>query len=103
VNKKSTKKLRLALDNAITSYVQKFEFAHGVNFEYAVNDDLMGVLVFGDYYFSAADIVYDVDNKLPVRLIFQWQDDSSHDYIKGKQQYINLQSYAKGLRHEGVN
>ena len=99
---KSTKQLRAALDAAIMGYVRKFEKVHDVKFDFAVNDNLLDALFFGDHVFNISDIVYDVDNKLPVRLIFQWQDDNSHDYIKGKKQYINLQSYAKGFRHEGV-
>jgi hypothetical protein len=93
-----TKKLKSALDAAIMGYIRKFEKIHGVDFEYAVSDDLTGVLCFGDNYFNLSDIVYDIDNKLAVRLIYQWQDDSTANFGSGK--YINLQSYAKGLRYE---
>jgi hypothetical protein len=102
VTTKSTKKLRLALDNAIISYVRKFEFAHDVSFDFAVNDNLLDALFFGDNVFNISDIVYDVDNHLPVRLIFQWQDDGIQAHFNGSEQKINLQSYAKGLRYEGV-
>jgi len=100
---KSTKQLRAALDAAIISYVRKFEFAHGVNFDFAVNDNLLDALFFGDHVFNISDIVYDVENHLPVRLIFQWQDDSIQAHFNGSEQKINLQSYAKGLRYEGVS
>lgn len=99
---KSTKQLRADLDAAIMGYVKKFEFAHSVNHEWSSGDDLMGVLCFGDYFFNISDIVYDVDNKLPVRLIFQWKDDGIQAHFNGSEQYINLQSYAKGLRYEDV-
>jgi hypothetical protein len=99
---KSTKQLRAALDAAIMGYVKRFEFAHGVKHEWSSNDDLMGILCFGDYFFDISDIVYDVENHLPVNLIFQWQNDGIEAHFNGSEQNINLQSYAKGLRYEGV-
>lgn len=95
-----TKKLKTALDGAIMAYVRKFEKAHGVTFDGAVSDDLTGMLCFGDHYFSMSDIIYDVDNKLPVRLIFEWQNAGIEAHFKGIEKTINLQSYAKGLRYE---
>jgi hypothetical protein len=94
-----SKKLKTALDKALKNYIYKFEVIHGVEFESAMNDDLMDVLCFGEYYFNMSDIIYDVDNKLPIRLIFEWHDACTDAHYKGKNQ-INLQSYAKGLRHE---
>jgi hypothetical protein len=95
-----SKKLKSALDSAIMGYIHKFEKIHGVDLEYAVNDDLTGVLCFGDNYFNLSDIVYDVDKKLPVRLIYQWQNDGIEAHFKGNEKVINFQSYAKGLRYE---
>lgn len=94
-----TKKLRVALDAAIMNYIRKFEKIHGVAFDFAVSDDLTGVLCFGDHYFSMPDIVYDADNKLPVGLIFEWNDAQIDANFKGDKQAINLRSYAKGLRY----
>jgi hypothetical protein len=94
-----TKALKKQLDTALKNYIYKFEKAHGVEFEWAVNDDLMGVLCFGDHMFNMSDIVYDVDNKLPVKLIFEWQDASLDAQITSDKDQINLQSYAEGLRY----
>lgn len=94
-----SKALRTALDKALTGYVKKFEKIHGVEFEWAVNDNLMDILCFGDYYFDIADIIYDIDNKLPVRLIFEWYDDGLEAFRKDPTKEINLRSYAKGLRY----
>ncbi len=92
-------KLRTALDKALISYVRKFEKIHGVEFDWAVNDDLMGMLCFGDHYFNMSDIIYDIDEKLPVRLIFEWQDASLDAHIKSDEKLINLQSYERGIRY----
>ena len=95
-----SQKLRAALDKVLIAYVRKFEKAHGVEFDWATNDDLMGMLCFGDHYFNISDVIYDVDNKLPVRLIFEWQDAGLEAHFKGNDKVINLQSYANGLRYE---
>jgi hypothetical protein len=94
-----SKKLRKALDDAITGYIKAFEKKHDVFYEWAVVDDLTGVLNFGDHYFSMSDIVYDVDNKLPIMLIFEWQEACLNAHFLGDEKQINLQSYAKGLRY----
>lgn len=97
-----SKKLRKALDAAIMEYIKAFEKTHGVEFEWATNDDLTGVLCFGDHYFNMTDIVYDIDNKLPVKMIFEWQESGIEAHFKGIQSKINLHSYAKGLRYDQV-
>jgi hypothetical protein len=99
---KSTDLLRQELDKVLNKYIKKFEKAHGVELEFAVCDDLMGVLCFGDHFFNMSDIVYDVDNKLPVGLIFEWQDAGIRAHFNGNKETISLHSYAKGLRYEGV-
>jgi len=99
---KSTESLRKALDKALLGYIHKFELIHGVEHEFSVNDDLMGVLNFGDHFFTMADIVYGVDEKLPVRLIFEWHDAGIAAHFAGIKETINLRSYAKGLRYEGI-
>ena len=77
-------KLRDKLDNILKEYIRLFEEKHEAFFEFAVGDDLMGLLCFGDYLFAIHDIVYDIDNDLPKNLIFQWQDDS-FDSLKNPQ------------------
>lgn len=95
--------LRNKLDNILKGYINLFEEKHEVFFDYAVGDDLMGLLCFGEYLFAVGDIIYDIDNNLPKKLIFQWQDDSFDSITNLYHKKINLQSYAMGLRFEDLN
>lgn len=101
MDKKSA--LRKQLETVAKNYIRKFEKAHGVEFDFAGNDDLIGVLFFGDYFFSFENIVFDVDNKLPVRLIFEWHDAQIESDMKGSVQNINLPSYAMGARFDAIS
>lgn len=96
-------KLRNKLDSILKEYIRLFEEKHEVFFDYAVGDDLMGLLCFGDYLFTTRDVIYDIDNDLPKNLIFQWQDDSFDSITNPHHKKINLQSYARGLRFEHLN
>lgn len=95
-----SKALRTALDKALTGYIKKFEKAHGVEFDWATNGDLMDVISFGDYYFNISDIIYDVDEKCAVGLIFEWQQACIDANFQGATRTINFRSYASGLRYE---
>lgn len=96
-------KLRNKLDSTLKEYIRLFEEKHEVFFDYAVGDDLTGLLCFGEYLFTARDIIYDIDENLPKKLIFRWQDDSFDSIINPQHAKINLQSYARGLRFEDLN
>lgn len=90
--------MRKNLDNILKKYIEKFEKKHGLNFEFAVNDDLMGVICFGCvFYFDINDIVYDIDTKQPKHLIIDWLYDTMN-----QDKYINFQSYSNGLRYEQI-
>lgn len=93
-------KLRKDLEKIIKAYIYEFEKKHSVELEFAVADDLMGALCFGDNFFSTNDVIYDVDNKLPLNLIFEWQNAGIAAHFAGNTQTINLQSYARGLRYD---
>ncbi|MBF1096698.1 MAG: hypothetical protein HXL37_00195 [Riemerella sp.] len=95
--------LRDKLDNILKEYIGLFEEKHDVFFEFAVGDDLTGLLCFGDYLFTTRNVIYDIDNDLPKNLIFQWQDDSFDSLKNPQHAKINLQSYAMGLRFEDLN
>ena len=99
-------KLRERLDSILMEYIKRFEKKHGLEFEFAVNDDLMGTISFGCVYcFHISDIIYDIDNKLKKGLIMDWLNDhldcntlkDPKDY-----KYINLHAYAKGVRYEDL-
>lgn len=90
--------MKKQLEKAIKRYIKLFEDKHSVCFEFAVNDEYLGVLSFGGvYYFNTSDLVYDIDNDLPKNLIFEWLDANLEN-----ENYINLHSYAKGLRHSNL-
>lgn len=91
------KKLRPQLDKILQQYIKVFEQKHDVFFEGTANDDLFNILHFGDYFFSISDIVYDIDNNLPDRTIFDWQDHCLEFDTK-----CNLESYAEGYRADEV-
>lgn len=97
-------KLKFKLEKVLKEYISAFEKKHDVEMEFAVNDDLMGVISFGSInYFNIADIIYDIDNNLEKGLIFCWVEDVV-DFNSLKetkhQKYINLHSYAHGMRYE---
>ena len=95
--------LRKEWEEILMAYIRKFEEKHDVKLQYAVDDDIMGVLDFGYvYFFNATDVVYDMDHNLPKGLILQWAEDSVDDSKNPARQTINLQSYAMGLRFEDL-
>ena len=90
--------MRKKLNKILKKYIKKFEKKHGLTFEFAVSDDLMDVICFGDVlFFSINDIVYDIDTKQPNGLIIDWLYDSIN-----QDKYINFYSYSKGLRYEQI-
>ena len=96
-------RLRDKLDGILKEYINLFEEKHEVFFDYAVGDDLTGLLCFGEYLFDVRDVIHDIDNNLPKKLIFQWQNDSFDSLKNPQHAKINLQSYARGLRFEDLN
>ena len=96
-------KIREKLDDILKEYIRLFEEKHEVFCDCAVGDDLTGLLGFGDYLFTTRDIIYDIDNDLPKKLIFECQDDTFDCIINPQHAKINLQSYARGLRFEHLN
>lgn len=81
----------------------------GISFEDWVGGDIGGIANFGDiYYFSITDIIEDVNNGYKKGLILKWLEDSvdasndtTNKYFDEKP-YINLKSYAMGLRYENL-
>lgn len=95
--------LRKELEETLMAYIRLFEEKHDVKLQYAVDDNIMGVLDFGYvYFFNAADVVFDIDHDLPKGLILQWAEDSVDDSKNPTRQTINLHSYAIGLRFEDL-
>lgn len=91
--------MKKELKTALELYIKEFENKHELTFDSAVGDDLMGVLDFGcTEFFSMSDIIEDIDNKYPKGLILQWHEDT----IEHNPKYINLRTYAMGLRYEQI-
>lgn len=102
-SKGKERQLREELEEILKSYIRLFEEKHDLDLQYIVNDDIMGVLDFGDMYvFNMTDVVYDIDHDLPKGLILQWAEDGIDDSKNPTRQTINLHSYAKGLRFEDL-
>ena len=68
------KKLKRNLEKAIKDYIRAFEKKQGMYFDYAVADDLTGVLCFGDIYLNFSDIVHDIEADIPSGRILTWYD-----------------------------
>lgn len=101
--KDKERQLREELEETLMAYISLFEEKHDLDLQYIINDDIMGLLDFGDvYFFNTTDVVYDIDHDLPKGLILQWAEDSVDDSKNPTRQTINLHSYAKGMRFENL-
>lgn len=85
--------LRKKLENILYQYIDLFEKKHDIFYDGAAGDDILGILLFGDYFFNITDIVYDIDNNLPEGMIFEWYNMNVEHETN-----INLHSYHKGYR-----
>lgn len=96
------KKLKERYEAIVDEYIRLFEKKHKLELEFWVSDDKTDVACFGcTYYFHVSDIMYDINNNLPKRLILNWLDDNV-EYHKRKGLNINLHSYFKGMRFEDL-
>jgi hypothetical protein len=74
-------------------YVQEFCEKQELEFMYWINDDVGGIFEASDYFFSFADIVYDINSNQPKGLILKWSDECIINHPKA----INYYSYTIGL------
>jgi hypothetical protein len=96
------KQLKERYEVIVDEYIRLFEKKHKLELEFWVSDDKTGVAAFGCiYYFHISDIMYDINNNLPKRLILNWLDDNV-EYHERKGMNINLHSYFKGMRFEDL-
>ena len=80
------------------AYIKEFCDKQDLYFEYAVLDDLGGMLCFSNEYFINFDnIRLDIDEDAPKGLILDWHEKSLKHYEKKN---INYYSYLKGARYE---
>lgn len=90
----STKELDVQYKIIINEYLRRFVLRHGYKFAGWVGGDIGGIAEFiNQYFFDIADIIYDLNNKLPKNTIFEWQD-----YVVEGGNIITLHAYSKGVR-----
>jgi hypothetical protein len=94
-------KLKNAYADACNEYVTKFQNKHKVE-HLSWIEEFRVACFSGFYHISMDDIIYDINNKCPEGLIFQWQDDY-FKYSAREHKKINFQSYAAGLRYAHLN
>lgn len=86
----------IALNKAIQEVIDQFAEKQGIDFQYAVGDDLLGALCFdNDEHYLLQDIVYDLGTHQPPRKIYEWLL-----YLLEINEYINYRSYCMGWRKE---
>ena len=91
--------MKAKLKEQLKLYIEEFEEKHGLEFDHAVGDDLLGVISFGNtMFFNMSDIIQDIDSQYDKGLIIQWHEDTVENYPK----FINLSSYAMGLRYKTI-
>lgn len=89
------------LETAIEALIQSFCEKQECDFEFAVGDDITGILCFGyTYYFSLSDVYYDIKTNQPKGQIFNWQDDNLEYQDENK--FINYEAYSNGLRYKDL-
>ena len=89
-------RLREELEEILMRYIRKFEKKHDVQLQYAVDDDIMGVLNFGDaYFFDATDVVYGIDHNLPKEMVLDWYNDTIDYHKNPTKEKVFLEMYHK--------
>ena len=99
------KTLKERYEGVCNAYVKAFVKKHGYEFTDWIPTERVGEIAcfVEQYFFSLSDIIYDIDNKLPNGLIFEWQEylvDYHFSHLGTDDEYkqINLDAYSKGLR-----
>ncbi len=91
-------KLKKQYEEVCHEYIKKFCKKQGFEFDRWIGKDIGGISVFGDYCFTLADIIWDINSNQPKGLILQWQNDC----IESPTKSINYYSYSKGLRFKDL-
>jgi hypothetical protein len=82
---------------------QAFEIIHvfcekyEMSYDFSVCVNPFDISFISDFYFNFNDILYCLENDVESKLLFQWYDANLQN-----KEFINLQSYKKGLRHEDL-
>ncbi len=84
---------------ALTKYIDIFEEKEEVEFCGWQNNLWGGIATFENHSIDFLDIVYSIDNELPIGMIFEWHEYNTANHFK-KRSLVNLKNYHKGFRHE---
>lgn len=87
-------------EDATRTLIDKFCTKHEADMEYAVCDDITGVLCIRDCYFNLSDIYYDMKEDKPKGMIYDWYYHCmDHAFFSGDDHVIvNYRSYCMGAR-----
>ena len=100
----NSNKILSDLDKEILNVIELFCKKQDLYFDYAINDDLTGVICFSNEYFlNFSDIVKDLKKDVPKGFILQWEEDTIVFNLfkdEDKQKFINYNSYLMGLRYD---
>ena len=88
------------LNKILQEYVDLFSKKHEITFDGSVNDDLLDILFFGDYFMSIEDVVFDIDNDINEPEFYNWYDSTLEFAMKNKDvPTINYKSWCMGARY----
>lgn len=98
------KKLMQQHDELCNEIVIKFSNKHELEFDGWVADEIGGIASFiQQYFFNLSDIVLDLRTKQRKGFIIKWQDETTdYHFLTSKTEYINYQSFIKGLRYKDL-
>lgn len=95
-------KLRQDLDKALNGYIKTFCKKQGVDYEFSVHGDLLGVGLYSDMYLNMSDVVLDIDTEAPAGKILDWYWGSLESHERGCSTTISYESWLMGLRYEDL-
>lgn len=95
--------LRDSYNIIIDTYVYEFMIKQGfidsrseMPRDYLIGD---GIIEIGDYYFNQHEIMYDIDNGVPVGKILEYYD-YNLSHVQNGYHTINYVTYIRGFRHK---
>ena len=92
--------LRNQLNRILNKYISAFSEKHGIEFDYAIGDDLMNILCFHDYFVNITDVIHDIDNDSPKGVFFEWYNATLSNVVSADfDKSINYNSWCMGLRY----
>lgn len=83
--------MKQKLEKILKEYIDLFCEKQGLNFDFCVQDDYLGVICFNyDLFINISDIIHDIDNNISKGLILEW-----YNYTLEINQFINYKTWLK--------